>query len=673
MAHRQARGHGLGRNDGDSVIAITGYRLRSSTRQSRLTFLGVPLGSVASGSAVSGSGYLVRKRTTAALAVVGALAVSLLVGSPAKADSTSFDIPVGKAPHDIAVADTGDVYVATDSGVSVIDAKTRKVTTVDVGGSAHGVATVGSFAYVSVDGKAGANGSVVTMTGASITGRTATGPSPRKVAINQVTRKVYVAYGDGVTVVDPWANNSTVNIPYYGSIPGRMVVDSALNRVFIPTGGGALTVIDGQTNKKNVYIMGGGNAMDHAINARTNAVYRSLAGSYLDRPQSDLELVDDSNHSSFLYRENEIFGKLAVDSWTGIVYVESTNAGGSSSIVLVNPAIAQKVAQISIPSQPTALAVDSTRHRTYAPLSRGGLSVIDSTNKSSIVRTGVQPVAVAVHEYTGTAYVANQGSASVTVVQPADPKPAKNDFNGDRTADVLARDASGILWLYPGDGAAGWLDRRQVGQGWNAMTALVTPGDFNGDGRSDLLARDSAGVLWLYGGDGSGGWLPRVQVGAGWGSMTAITSAGDFNGDGYLDVAARDGGGILWLYPGNGKGGWLAKVLIGSGWSSMTDIVGVGDFNTDGAADIMARDSGGRLWLYPGNGAGGWLPQIQYGQGWGGMSAIFGPGDFSGDRKADIMARDSSGAMWLFSGSGGAKWPIGSVIGQGWNGLTAIL
>ena len=631
------------------------------------------MSSVASGSFVSGSKKSGRKRTTTALAVVGALAVSLLVGSPAVADSTSFDIAVGTAPHDIAVAGNGDVYVATDSGVSVIDADTRKATTVDVGGIAQGVATQGSSrAYVSVAGKAGADGSVAIVDGTTVVGTVKTGPDPRIVAVNQVTQKIYVAFSNGITVIDPWTGHSTVTIPYYTSTPRSVVIDSSRNKIFVTTDG-VLTVIDGQTNEKTVYVFGGGNAVGHAVNTRTNEVYRTIAGTYIDSPQSQLGLVDDSNYANSLYQANETFGRVAVDSWTGTVYVESLSATGNSSMMLVNPALRSRIAQVSLPSQPTSLAVDSTRHRTYATLSRGGVSVIDSSNTSSVVRTGAQPVAVAVYEYTGTAYVANKGGASVTVIQPVNPQPVKNDFNGDRNADVLARDGSGALWLYPGDGAAGWLDRRQVGQGWNIMTALLAPGDFNGDGKSDILARDNTGVLWLYGGNGAAGWLPRVQAGQGWNGMTAITGVGDFSGDGHPDVAARDSSGVLWLYPGNGKGGWLTRVQIGSGWSGMTDILGVGDFNTDGASDVAARDASGRLWLYPGNGAGGWLPQVQYGQGWNGMTAVFGPGDFSGDRKPDVMARDSSGALWLFSGSGGAKWPIGSVIGQGWNGMTAIL
>ncbi|WP_447924846.1 FG-GAP repeat domain-containing protein [Georgenia muralis] len=98
------------------------------------------------------------------------------------------------------------------------------------------------------------------------------------------------------------------------------------------------------------------------------------------------------------------------------------------------------------------------------------------------------------------------------------------DFNGDRNTDVLAREAAtGRLVLYPGNGRGGWLPRVPYGTGWNAMNALVGPGDFNGDRTPDLLAREAAtGDLWLYPGNGAGGWLPRVRVGIGWQSMTAL-------------------------------------------------------------------------------------------------------------------------------------------------------
>jgi len=72
--------------------------------------------------------------------------------------------------------------------------------------------------------------------------------------------------------------------------------------------------------------------------------------------------------------------------------------------------------------------------------------------------------------------------------------------------------------LYPGDGAGGWKAPVQVGWGWQVMSAIVGPGDFDGDGFVDLFARDAAtGVLWLYPGDGAGGWLAPRLMGPGWG------------------------------------------------------------------------------------------------------------------------------------------------------------
>jgi hypothetical protein len=62
-----------------------------------------------------------------------------------------------------------------------------------------------------------------------------------------------------------------------------------------------------------------------------------------------------------------------------------------------------------------------------------------------------------------------------------------------------------------------------VGSGWNAMSALVGAGDFNGDRTADVLARErSTGILWLYPGNGSGGWLPRVVADSGWNGVDPL-------------------------------------------------------------------------------------------------------------------------------------------------------
>lgn len=53
----------------------------------------------------------------------------------------------------------------------------------------------------------------------------------------------------------------------------------------------------------------------------------------------------------------------------------------------------------------------------------------------------------------------------------------KGDFNRDGKTDVLAKDAAGYLWLYPGNGRASFSNRVKVGTGWTGMTAIVAPGD----------------------------------------------------------------------------------------------------------------------------------------------------------------------------------------------------
>ena len=146
------------------------------------------------------------------------------------------------------------------------------------------------------------------------------------------------------------------------------------------------------------------------------------------------------------------------------------------------------------------------------------------------------------------------------------------DWDGDGSPDVLARDGAGILWMYRGDGVGGWLPGRvQVGWEWNEMTAIFSGHDFNGDGPSDVLARDANGNLWLYPGNGFGGWKARILIGWGWEVMDLIAAPGDFTYDGFTpnnwnkgyhgkgDVIARDRSGTMWLYTGNGTGGFTGE------------------------------------------------------------------------------------------------------------------
>lgn len=249
------------------------------------------------------------------------------------------------------------------------------------------------------------------------------------------------------------------------------------------------------------------------------------------------------------------------------------------------------------------------------------------------------------------------------------------NINTGYNDDLLARDAAGDLWVYPGDGRGDWKPRFKMGQGWNAMTAIIGAGKFQSEFNDDLLARDANGDLWLYPGTGGGSLKPRTQVGTGWNAMTAIMGPGDFDGDYCADVIARDVQGRLWLYPGDHQGGWHPRVQIGEGWNVMTALIGRGDFNEDGKRDVMARDTAGRLWLYPGDGQGGWLPRLQVGEGWNTMTAIIATGRFDGNYPgySQIIARDTNGDLWLYPGVGSRHLEPRKKIGTGWNVMTALV
>jgi hypothetical protein len=91
-----------------------------------------------------------------------------------------------------------------------------------------------------------------------------------------------------------------------------------------------------------------------------------------------------------------------------------------------------------------------------------------------------------------------------------------------RRVDILARDTTGSLWLYRGNG-----DRpgRWANPGLNRVGGDDRPGhprNWDRAAGNDLLARDVAGALWLYPGNNAGSLgLPR-QIGNGWSSYTYI-------------------------------------------------------------------------------------------------------------------------------------------------------
>ena len=196
--------------------------------------------------------------------------------------------------------------------------------------------------------------------------------------------------------------------------------------------------------------------------------------------------------------------------------------------------------------------------------------------------------------YTGTRVTINSVSAtSASVTINADSKLkaqmrfSAGDFDGDKLADVMSREADGSLLLFSGLPGNRLDDPVQVGSGWGIFNAVIGTGDVNGDGFGDVLARTSDGGLWLYPGDGKGGFLARSYVGSGWQGFSQLVPVGDFNGDSRNDLLAVGNDGKLWLYAGNGSGSFLAGVQIGQGWDVFASLAPAGSFG-GGSAGLLA-------------------------------------------------------------------------------------
>ncbi|WP_369144692.1 FG-GAP repeat domain-containing protein [Streptomyces sp. R44] len=164
------------------------------------------------------------------------------------------------------------------------------------------------------------------------------------------------------------------------------------------------------------------------------------------------------------------------------------------------------------------------------------------------------------------------------------------------------------------------VDGNDIGSGWGIYNTLVGPGDLSGDGKGDLLARDRSGVLYLYKGNGAGTALStRIKVGSGWGAYDRLVGAGDYTGDGRSDLLARTSGGDLYLYPGTGVAAtpFSTRVKIGTGWNTYTKLVAPGDLNADGKADLLGVTSGGDLYRYLNVAPAKFGPRAKLGSGWG--------------------------------------------------------
>ncbi|MEU4097220.1 VCBS repeat-containing protein [Streptomyces sp. NPDC026673] len=251
------------------------------------------------------------------------------------------------------------------------------------------------------------------------------------------------------------------------------------------------------------------------------------------------------------------------------------------------------------------------------------------------------------------------------------------DWDGDGHQDIIARsNNTGDLWLYPGESRRGPSTQApvKIGNGWKGFSPFGVA-DWDGDGHQDILTRnDATGDLWLYPGDSRRGYPNQapVKISYAWGFFSAFGVA-DWDGDGHQDILFRnDATGDLWLYPGESKRGPSTQAVakIGNGWNGYSSF-GVADWDGDGHQDIVAEDTAGDVWLYPGDSRRGYSGQgrVRIGNGWAWYIA-FGVTDWDSDGHQDIIAQYYwTDDLWLYPGDSrrgyssqapvilGTRWP----------------
>ncbi|WP_392965765.1 trypsin-like serine protease [Streptomyces sp. LN245] len=176
------------------------------------------------------------------------------------------------------------------------------------------------------------------------------------------------------------------------------------------------------------------------------------------------------------------------------------------------------------------------------------------------------------------------------------------DLDRDFYQDLIMRDkGDGKLYRSYMNHSSGDFEWMQISSVWGGYKSYAVPGDLTGDSRPDLVAVDADGSVYLYPGKGTGQFYGRVKiVDRAWKNVK-IFGHGDLSGDGRADLLVRNSSGVLYLYRGTQveKTPFSARIQARTGWN-FTSYVANGDVTGDGIADVIARDSGGTLWLYPG-------------------------------------------------------------------------
>ena len=309
-----------------------------------------------------------------------------------------------------------------------------------------------------------------------------------------------------------------------------------------------------------------------------------------------------------------------------------------------------------VDGRPELLAIHDTSWQT------GCFGVTETRDLAS--ETRVDDIAGWMRENAPPPNAVRTGLAATTWVGAA-------DINHDGRVDLLARDGSGVLWLYANTGGSGlstFAAPTQSSYGQFADKTWIGLGDVDGDGYPDVLSRDSAGNLVVQvniGGTGPGTFAAVGRALGDYLNGMDLAAVGDVDGNGRADVIARrSSDGTMWYFEnyldGAGNAQLLHGVQIGHGTDAFTAL-SLADYTGDGHADLLALEVDGNLYFYP------WI----YGglpPGFGGYgtlvvgsgqsaAAMLAGAELTGDNLPDLLKVDTAGTASVYPNTGTAGTP----------------
>ncbi len=230
----------------------------------------------------------------------------------------------------------------------------------------------------------------------TVTATVPAGTSPRAVAVNPETNKIYVGNtGSGnVTVIDG-ATNSTSTVTV-GTRPLAVAVNPVTNKIYVTNYGSAnVTVIDGATNSTATVAVGSG-PQAVAVNPVTNKIYVANFNS------NTVTVIDGATNSTATVAVGSVPRAVAVNPVTNKIYV--ANSGGTT--VTVIDGATNSTATVPVGLSPLAVAVNPVTNKIYvANAISNNVTVIDgATNSAATVATDLNPLAVAVNPATNKIY-----------------------------------------------------------------------------------------------------------------------------------------------------------------------------------------------------------------------------------------------------------------------------